>query len=287
MSHGYSGRFGGGARWLAIALLCLGAALDLGRTSVCALAAGPVKVLLVGHEPDHPYQTHCYLPDCELLAKCLRQTPGVEATVSRGWPRRAEDLADVDCLVLHVAQGGDYLLHPRRREAALGLLRRGAGLCAIHWSTGASDNADGRLWQETLGGHFDLSFSGLNTTTADVRPALPEHPVCRGWAPFSLREEYYLRLRFQPAAQAVATANVDGVDTPLAWVYERAAPGGRSFGFLGGHFHDNFGLPAFRRLLVGGVLWSAGVEIPPAGAPCELGPGDLDLSLEFESVKGR
>ena len=36
---------------------------------------------------------------------------------------------------------------------------------------------------------------------------------------------------------------------------------GRSFGFLGGHFHDNFGKEPFRRSIVNGILWTAGVAL--------------------------
>ena len=39
-------------------------------------------IVLIGHKPDHPPKTHMYLPTCELLAACLRQTKGVEASVA-------------------------------------------------------------------------------------------------------------------------------------------------------------------------------------------------------------
>ena len=47
------------------------------------------KIVLIGHDRDHPFGTHEYMADCRLLAKCLEQTPGVEAVVSNGWPWRA------------------------------------------------------------------------------------------------------------------------------------------------------------------------------------------------------
>ena len=48
------------------------------------------KIVRIGHKPDRPPGTHLYLKECELLAKCLRQTAGVAAVVSDGWPREAD-----------------------------------------------------------------------------------------------------------------------------------------------------------------------------------------------------
>ena len=50
-----------------VILLCL-------ALFACAQAgAAPVKVLLIGQPPDHGYRSHTYLPDCELIAKWLKQ----------------------------------------------------------------------------------------------------------------------------------------------------------------------------------------------------------------------
>jgi hypothetical protein len=46
---------------------------------------GKVKILLLATPPDHPYGTHMYRRECELLAKCLQQHPGVETVVCEGW----------------------------------------------------------------------------------------------------------------------------------------------------------------------------------------------------------
>ena len=42
------------------------------------------KILLIGKDLDHARNTHTYMSDCELLAKCLSQTDGVETVVSNG-----------------------------------------------------------------------------------------------------------------------------------------------------------------------------------------------------------
>jgi hypothetical protein len=45
--------------------------------STALVAADPkAKILLIGKDLDHPRNTHTYLSDCALLARCLRQTQG-------------------------------------------------------------------------------------------------------------------------------------------------------------------------------------------------------------------
>src|SRR5437016_8194443 len=76
------------------------------------------KILLIGKDLDHARNTHTYLSDCELLAKCLRQTAGVETVVSNGWPTDPDVLRDVKAIVLHTRLGGTVLFRgPKRRQA--------------------------------------------------------------------------------------------------------------------------------------------------------------------------
>jgi hypothetical protein len=67
-------------------------------------------------------------------------------------------------------------------------------------------------------------------------------------------------------------------------VYERPG-GGRSFAFTGCHLHESWGLDGFRRLIVNGILWSAGQDIPQGGAPVVLDPADLKTNLDRKPAK--
>jgi hypothetical protein len=87
-----------------------------------------------------------------------------------------------------------------------------------------------------------------------------------------------------PEAKAVLTAEVNNQEYPVAWVYERP-DGGRSFGFLGGHFHANFGKKDFRRAIVNGILWTARIDVPPGGAPVEITPKDMELPPDARKRK--
>ena len=107
-------------------------------TASCGFAAdAKTKILLIGKDRDHAFATHTYMDDCELLAKCLHQTPGVETVVSNGWPKDPEVLKDVNAIVLQTKLGGTMLLGGPQRRQVEELMKKGAGLTAIHWSTGA------------------------------------------------------------------------------------------------------------------------------------------------------
>jgi type 1 glutamine amidotransferase len=260
-----------------IRYLGLTLALALGLASLAAAGEAKIKILLVGKDRDHPFGTHEYMTDCEILAKCLRQTPGIEAVVSNGWPKDPNLLKDVKAIVLHTRNGGNVLFDPLVRKEAEALLNNGAGLTALHWSTGADKKA-GDDWLRTLGGWFGTDFSKLHTGVAPLLQTEPGHPICNGWKPYKLRDEYYLHLKFAEGIKPILKAEIDQKEHTVAWVHERpGSKGGRSFSFVCGHFHENFGLQPFRQAIVNGILWTAHIEVPAGGAPCAITAKDMEL----------
>jgi type 1 glutamine amidotransferase len=245
----------------------------------CLLGADKkTRIVLIGKDRDHAFMTHEYMADCALLARCLEQTGNVQCVVSNGWPKDPEVLKDVNALVLYTANGGNVLLGGPHRRQAEELLRSGVGLTAIHWSTGAGEGEIGEQYLKTLGGWFNTKFSKLAVKTTRLRQADAGHPICRGWQEYDLRDEYYLQLRFAPEIKPVMSVEIDGKEHTVGWVYERPeSKGGRSFGFVCGHFHANFGEKPFRQAIVNGILWTAHRDVPAAGAPCEIVPKDLEL----------
>jgi type 1 glutamine amidotransferase len=241
-------------------------------------ADAPTKVLLVGKPPDHPPGTHEYLFECRLLAKCLEQTEGVTAIVSDGWPQDPKVLEDVDVLVLYTAMGGNLLSSDGVREQAEALLNEGVGMVMIHWSTGADEGRAGQWQLDHLGGWFGFAFSKIPVRDSRVRQLAKDHPICRGWSDFDMRDEYYTHLRFHENARPLIGATIDGEDHVVGWALERpGAKEGRSFGFVCGHFHDCFALEPFRKAVTNAILWAGHREVPEEGAPCELTPRDLEL----------
>ena len=70
-----------------------------------------------------------------------------------------------------------------------------------------------------------------------------------------------------------------------AWSWERA-DGGRSFGFVGLHFHSNWQLPAYRRFVAQGVLWSLKLPIPAGGVSTEIDSKKLELNGVLPPIAG-
>jgi type 1 glutamine amidotransferase len=272
-------------RLVCAAALAFGLSLQLQAAGGAAAGeAKPIKVLLIGKDRDHALSQHEYMSDCTILAKCLRQTKGVEAEVSNGWPRDPDQLKGVKAIVFDTRMGGSVLFAPLVKAEAEKLLKQGVGLTAIHWGTGAEKN-EGDAWLNALGGWFNADlFSKYMVRTTRLVQADPKHPICFGWKEYDLRDEYYIKLKFLPEARTILKANIDTEDYPVAWVYDRP-DGGRSFGFLGGHFHDNFGNEAFRRAIVNGILWTARVEVPPEGAPVAITAKDLELPPDTRKAK--
>jgi type 1 glutamine amidotransferase len=230
------------------------------------------KVILIGTQPDgHPEGTHHYLRECRLLADCLRQTPGVQAMVSEGWPSDPELLRGIDAMVLYSSPGAEIVLDDSHAERFEKLMREGVGLVALHWATGVGDQGNktlGKRYQQYLGGLFSFAYSGLDISESEIQQVAPDHPICRGWEPFRLKDEFYLNLKFLPEAKPVLQVSVKGQKQTVAWVYERPeSDGGRSYGNTLGHFHELFEQEAFRRMFVNGILWTMHVQIPEAGSP--------------------
>jgi hypothetical protein len=244
---------------------------------------GPTKILLIGKDPDHPSKTHTYMNDCELLAKCLRETKGVETVVSNGWPKEPLALDGVKAIVLETRLGGTVLLRGPQRHQVEELLKKGVGVTAIHWGTGA-ETPEGEAWLHAMGAWFNAERDGFSrylVQVSTVHQIDPSHPISKGWSDFQLREEYYFKLRFLPEAKPIMSTVIEGTVYPIGWAYERPdANGGRSFGFVGGHFHENFGLKPFRQAVVNGILWTAHMEIPEHGAPISITAKDMALPPE-------
>ncbi|MCE9534174.1 MAG: ThuA domain-containing protein, partial [Planctomycetes bacterium] len=107
----------------------------------------------------------------------------------------------------------------------------------------------------------------------------PKHPILTGIAPLKLKEEFYYQLKlakvekgFQPLLQAT----IDGKKETVSWAWERP-DGGRSFGFSGLHFHENWKYPEYRRLVSQAVLWTLKMPIPEKGLPVEVTEADLKV----------
>jgi hypothetical protein len=237
-----------------------------------ASAESPKKLLLIGQGPDgHPPGTHEYVAGIDVLARCLKPVKGLELTVVRAegpWKEGPELLDRSDGAVLFVSEGARWLdADTQRREAFRRLAARGGGLVALHWAIGTRDAKPIAGFLELLGGCHGGPDRKYKVLDADVQVADVDHPIAAGLRPFRIREEFYYRLKFVKSAtpiRPVLRVKIDGEDETVAWSWERP-DGGRSFGFSGLHFHENWRLPEYRRLVAQAALWAVKLPVPPSG----------------------
>ena len=235
------------------------------------------KVLLIGKRPDHPWGTHMYMYTNTMLSKCLQRTEGVETVVSEGWPEEEAALNDVATIVVYSSPAAEYLLDSPGRDRLDQMMRSGVGLVTIHWASSVYEKNFERLgprWIQYMGGVW-ISNYGLSTDKSRLEQLDPSHPICRGWTPYPLHDEFYLRPTIKDAKPLLQVITKDQ-PVIVGWTHERSG-NGRSFATTLGHFYRNFQIDSFRRMIVNAILWTAHREVPENGAPIDVDSAILAL----------
>ena len=258
--------------------------------SFCLPGAGPAKIVLVAGKASHGSREHEFNAGALLLAKCLRQNPGVEPMVVKGgWPEDPSVFQGARALVFYEDGGTGHPMIQDDRLATIGkLMRTGVGLACIHYAVEVPKERGGAELLEWICGLYDRPYSENPVNDAAVTPASPRHPISRGWKSYSGRDEWYYKIRFRPNDPRLVPILTSELpkDNPkrevIAWAVERD-DGGRGFGFTGAHYHDNWHIPNFRRMVVNAILWIAKVDIPAGGALCDVTPEDLNSNLDSKT----
>ncbi len=236
-------------------------ALLLGAMVAVANAAEPKTVLFLGQNPDgHPPMTHEYMAGLELLAKLLRPTADLKiqiVTADEPWPDGPQLLEHADGVVVFLAEGARWAqAEPWRYDALTRLAARGGGFVALHWALGTKTAEPITPFLKLLGGCHGGPDRKYEVVETEVRIADPTHPVAAGLRNFRARDEFYYQLKFIRSPQSirpVLEVVIAGQAQTVAWSWDRP-DGGRSFGFSGLHFHDNWNLPEYQKLLTQAVL---------------------------------
>lgn len=202
------------------------------------------------------------------------------------WPK---DLSNADAIIVALNHGGKAAQDPQVKAAC----ERGAGYMAIHFGVEVNKGAQGENYLHWMGGYFE-TFWSVNPFWKPEIDIIGKHPTANGVKPFSIVDEWYYHMRFvdgmtgvTPILSAIAPINtVRFKDKPsdrggnadvlksvenkepqaLAWAYTRPS-GGRGFGFTGFHVYNNLANDSFRTVLLNGVAWVSGLEIPEDGVP--------------------
>lgn len=240
------------------------------------------KLLLVGQSPDgHPAGSHEYLPGMRILAALLKDTPELQLQVVNAddpWTDGPQLLQQADGVVLFVTEGARWLAaDPRRQQAFAALASRGGALCVLHWGMGTRQVEPIAPFVRLFGGCHGGPDRKYAIVEVDASPA--DHPATAGIDPFRVKDEFYYRLKWIERAddiQPLLQVPIDDAMHTVAWCWQRP-DGGRSFGFSGLHFHENWRLPEYRRLIVQGVLWTLRRPVPEEGVAVDLDPRLFEL----------
>lgn len=242
------------------------------------------RILLIGQAPDgHPHGTHEYRAGMALLGKLLSRVKGVQVIVVSAdgdWKAGPELIDSADGVVLFASEGGKWIQADAKRFAALQeLSKRGGGFSCVHWGMGAKDVANISAFVNLFGGCH--GGPDRRYKVVDVKMQFGKHPILKHVQPIQVHEEFYFKLKRPKNStgfKSLVEVIIEDADHTVSWAWERP-DGGRSFGFTGLHFHENWKHETYRRLMTQGVLWSVQVAIPSNGADVAVTSKDLELVL--------
>ena len=252
--------------------------------SVTVAFAGPKSILFLAGKPSHGKGEHEFHDSGKLLVDALNGS-GLElkATLYKDkWPEAAA-LASIDALVMYSDGNGD---HPALgHEAELKALSdRGVGIAILHYALDGEPGALNDAIQHCVGGFYDEAMSQNPLWTAKGIK-LAKHPITSGVNPFELKDEWYYGINLgvvMPLLTVVPPQESD--EQALAWTFEAA--GRRGFGFTGGHYHSNWAQPDFRKLVLNGIVWTVGLEVPEGGVASENPVVTKNKSILHAIAKG-
>jgi len=264
-------------------------------------ASAATKIVFLAGARSHGPGEHEYRAGCLLLAKALNEQSGldVKATVIQGWPKDETVLDDAQAIVVY-ADGNSVVKNGWEKMDALA--KTGVGLMFMHYAVEpASHEEADKYFRPWIGGAFEKAFSVNPHWVADLK-ILPNHPVSRGVGSLEAYDEFYYNIQFAADRSRVKdflTATPDrerikryinvwnqygvaGLGKPqtLLWGMERP-DGGRGAGFTGGHYHRNWAIDGFRKVVLNAIVWVAKMEVPQDGVKSNpISEDELNANLD-------
>ncbi|MEQ9411452.1 MAG: ThuA domain-containing protein [Fuerstiella sp.] len=281
-------------RTLLISIVCLVlAGVLLSPSAAASSSVAPTRVLIIVGPSNHPPGSHEVAAGARLMAHCLNHAENIapiSAEVFSAWPDTEAVLDAADTVVFigdtfppNRFPGSDAIL------AKLGsMMNRGCGIVCVHYATGlraedVSDDGEHPLlhW---MGGYFATRCPHHQSIAriypaATITPGESDHPVLNGWQQFTLHDEPYINNYFGKDENQLAP-NVTALATSLlppenpkrevvAWCVQRE-DSGRGFGIVMPHFYHSWKIDDLRTLILNGIVWTGGQEVPAAGVATRL-----------------
>lgn len=273
-------------------------------------AAKKRKLVMIAGKPSHPAGMHEFNAGVMLLSQLLKDVPDLEVSTHRNhWVSDEKVFDDCDAILVYSdGRQGHPLVQKDHKEKVGKLMKRGVGLMCAHYAVEVDPKQAGPEFQDWIGGYYENGYS-VNPIWEPRFESFPDHPIARGVKPFSAKDEWYFNMRFRPGMKGVtsilhAVPSDDVRDGPyvypkgpyphiqeasgrsetMMWAVERE-DGGRGVGFTGGHFHSNWGIDDFRKVVLNALLWTSKVEVPKEGVETKLPDGELLKNLDPKPAK--
>jgi type 1 glutamine amidotransferase len=273
-----------------------GAALAASTPASASPQPPKKKIVFLAGPKDHGRPgngRHEYEKDLRALAGFLETSPnlqGIETKVYVGKaPRDLAELQDASAIVIESSSDrDDKETHPlfppepttdRRTydaetiaylEQFDRLIKKGVGVAIFHYSTWVEHWVARKYYLQWIGGLW-ISMGSTNPVAQWAMALKNEsHPILRGVRPWTYRDEVFCRYFLPTDSRRTELLIGTPAESKLgpqvaAWAYDRA-DGGRGFVMGGVDFHDNLNtVEDYRRFLLNGIVWAAGIEVPSGG----------------------
>ncbi len=245
------------------------------------------RILFLAGSTTHNHGIHEYKAGALLLAKALNESGlPIEARVHWfNWPKDESCFEGVDACIVYADAGGSFGEKYAFLDAKY---RKGMALMFMHYGVHPKKEIGEKYYKPWAGGYFDDAFSVNPSWIADMK-LKDGHPVARGLSgSVKAFDEFYWNLNFDkdcpdchPLATATPTAKnmvrygsskfwnkgaADklGTEQALLWCRDlKDAP--RGVGFVGGHYHRNWAIDDYRKLILNTITWLAKVDVPEKG----------------------
>jgi putative membrane-bound dehydrogenase-like protein len=254
---------------------------------------GRKRILFLAGSTTHRHGIHEYKAGSILLADALNASglPVVAKVHWYGWPEDDTIFDGIDACILYADAGGAFT---EEQYAFLdGKVKQGMAIMFLHYGVHPTKEIGEKFYKPWVGGYYADAFSVNPSWIADLAPKA-DHPVARGIAaPVRVYDELYWNMeidRDNPEVFALATAvptdknmvrygsskfwnrlaaDKLGTAQEIIWCRDPADGGARGAGFVGGHYHRNWAIDDYRKVILNSIAWLARLEVPQGGVPSQ------------------
>lgn len=220
-------------------------------TALGAAESTRLRVLFLGdnghHQPAERYRQ---------LAPVLAKR-GIDLTYTdKAADLNPATLAKYDALAVYA---NTEKISPEQEKALLDYVAAGKGFVPLHCASYCFLNSPAYI--ALVGAQFRSHGTGVFRTSVSAA----DHPILKGYAPFSSWDETYVHHKHNDQDRTVLEYRVAGeVKEPWTWV--RTHGKGRVFYTAWGHDGRTFGHPGFQNLVERGIRWTCGRNPAAAGS---------------------